>query len=130
MVGSWLIILSRISDYGMPIGQEFLTILDAARILGLSNRLRVFLIQNRLKVDVGDDEKHKSQDCERGLTMRAPDGGYAPRFLGFILGEEQFPVSEPCSQPPTSGNASRSAIDANFRRCNNAQLMSRALQLI
>jgi len=50
-----LIILSRILHYGTPIDQEFFTILDAARILGLSNRFRLFLVQNILKLDVGDE---------------------------------------------------------------------------
>ena len=50
-----MIILSRILHHGTLIDQEFLTILDAARILGLSNRFRLFLVQNMLKLDVGDE---------------------------------------------------------------------------
>ena len=84
----------------MPIDQEFLTILDAARILGLSNRLRLFLVQNMLKLDVGDDEKHKNKDRKRCLTKRALDAGdsAALRPAFFWLRAFSVPKQNPC--PP------------------------------
>ena len=43
----------------------------------------------------------------RGLTMRAADGGYAPRFLAFFLALSFFRFDGEATLPPTAANASR-----------------------
>ena len=42
-----------------------------------------------------------------GLTMRAADGGYAPRFLSFFVALSFFRFEGESTLPPTAANASR-----------------------
>jgi hypothetical protein len=44
------------------------------------------------------------------LTMRAPDLGYAPRFLSFFLASAGFRFEGESTLPPQAGNASRWAL--------------------
>ena len=50
---------------------------------------------------------------KRWLTMRAPDLGYAPRFLSMFLARAEFRFESESTLPPQAGNASRwaAAID-------------------
>ena len=41
------------------------------------------------------------------LTQRAPDLGYAPRFLSFFLARAGFRFEGDSTLPPQAGNASR-----------------------
>ena len=44
------------------------------------------------------------------LTMRAPDLGYAPRFLSFFLAFADSRFDGESTLPPQAGNASRWAV--------------------
>ena len=46
----------------------------------------------------------------RRLTMRAPDLGYAPRFLSFFLALAESRFESESTLPPQAGNASRWAV--------------------
>ena len=43
--------------------------------------------------------------------MRAADGGYAPRFLGFFLASSFFRFDGESTLPPTAANAHRWGAD-------------------
>jgi hypothetical protein len=45
------------------------------------------------------------------LTMRAPDLGYAARFLGIFLALGVFRIEGESTLPPQAGNADRWAAD-------------------
>ena len=47
---------------------------------------------------------------KRWLTMRAADGGYAPRFLSFFAALSFFRFDGESTLPPTAANASRWAL--------------------
>jgi len=47
----------------------------------------------------------KSYKAKNGLTQRAADGGYAPRFLDICLALSFFRFEGESTLPPTAANA-------------------------
>jgi hypothetical protein len=50
---------------------------------------------------------NKNGSQQSGLTQRAADGGYAPRFLSVFVALGFFRFDSESTLPPTAANASR-----------------------
>jgi hypothetical protein len=65
------------------------------------------VFESRVVVEINDCSctLYKLSKC--GLTQRAPDLGYAPRFLGIFLALGLSRFEGESTLPPQAGNASR-----------------------